>query len=403
MQDHRFGASPIVCIFDQKPHIRRFVREALGEFGFSVYECREPRDFRGAVNARSAELLILSLSGGAGTAREVLCELAVAKFQGRVLPLASRDLDRTQEAKDVAEKLGLTVLPPLFAPFNKERLLEIVAPLFPGRSAPSHPDLSEALREDWLELWYQPKIDTRRLVMRGAEALLRVRHPIWGVVPSSFLIPDDGDPRLLPVSEAVISRAVEDWRHFFFARGPVEIAINLPIAFLEHPESMDYLRQALPRDAAFEGLLIESNGTDIARNLSLIRDIAKELRPHKVALSIDDLGAEWLSFIGLHDFPFVEVKVDRKLVAGCAKDRLKQSLCRNILALANGYGARTVAEGVETWADFLTVRELGFDLVQGFLFAKPMSPQKFSRACWTHVRVDAKPVYSTSFDVASSS
>jgi sensor c-di-GMP phosphodiesterase-like protein len=61
---------------------------------------------------------------------------------------------------------------------------------------------------------------------------------------------------------------------------------------------------------------------------------------------------------------------------------LKQSICRRILDLADSYGARTVAEGVETWADFLAVRELGFDLVQGYLFAKPMSAQKFAKTCW---------------------
>ena len=82
---------------------------------------------------------------------------------------------------------------------------------------------------------------------------------------------------------------------------------------------------------------------------------------------------------GLHDFPFVEIKVDRKFVAGCADDRLKQTVCRQILDLADGYGARTIAEGVETKADFIAVREMGFDLVQGFLFAKPMTAKKFAR------------------------
>jgi hypothetical protein len=56
---------------------------------------------------------------------------------------------------------------------------------------------------------------------------------------------------------------------------------------------------------------------------------------------------------------------------------------RRILDLAGSYGARTVAEGVETWADFLAVREMGFDLAQGFLFAKPMSAQKFVQTCWS--------------------
>jgi EAL domain-containing protein (putative c-di-GMP-specific phosphodiesterase class I) len=110
----------------------------------------------------------------------------------------------------------------------------------------------------------------------------------------------------------------------------------------------------------------------------LAKDIASRLRLHKIAISIDDLGAEWLSLTGLRDFPFVEIKVDQRFVTGCSEDRLKQSICRRILDLADSYGARTVAEGVETWADFITVREMWFDLAQGFLFAKLMSAQKFA-------------------------
>ena len=86
----------------------------------------------------------------------------------------------------------------------------------------------------------------------------------------------------------------------------------------------------------------------------------------------------------LEDFPFVEIKIDRKFVSGFADDRLKQVVCRRILELADGFGARTVAVGVETRADFLTARELGFELIQGFFFAKPMLPDKFSRRVLGH-------------------
>jgi hypothetical protein len=56
---------------------------------------------------------------------------------------------------------------------------------------------------------------------------------------------------------------------------------------------------------------------------------------HKIAISVDDLGAEWLSLTGLCNLPFVELKVDRKFVTGCAEDRRKQSICRRILDLAD--------------------------------------------------------------------
>jgi predicted signal transduction protein with EAL and GGDEF domain len=131
--------------------------------------------------------------------------------------------------------------------------------------------------------------------------------------------------------------------------------------------------------ASLDGFIIEVNGTDIIRDLSLARDIAKQGRYHKIAISIDDLGEEWSSLMGLHDFPFVEIKVDREFVSGCADDRLKRTMCRQIRELAENYGARTVAEGVDTRPDFLAVRELGFDMVQGSLLGKPMRMRKFAR------------------------
>ena len=247
-------------------------------------------------------------------------------------------------------------------------------------------DLVEAVRSEWLELWYQPKIDARALVMHGAEGLLRVRHPSSGILPPKYFIANDGDPRLRSVSEVVINRAISDWYQFLGEGGFVEIAINLPIAFLQDAGAVDYLCQSLPDHSAFEGLIVEINGTDVVRNLALAQDIAKKVRFRRIAISLDDVGVEWTSLTELRDFPFVEVKVDQTFVIGCANDAAKRAMCSRILDLAKGYGARTVAEGVENWADFLAVRELGFDLVQGFLFAKPAPADQFARSSWTAPR-----------------
>lgn len=133
----------------------------------------------------------------------------------------------------------------------------------------------------------------------------------------------------------------------------------------------------MPKHPAFEGLIVEINGGDLIRNLPLAKQVARRLRFHSIGIAIDDLGADWPLLMELDDFPFVEIKVDRELVSGFAHDRLKQSVCRRILELADGFGTRTVAEGIETRADFIMARELGFDLTQGFFFAKPMEAHKF--------------------------
>jgi EAL domain-containing protein (putative c-di-GMP-specific phosphodiesterase class I) len=218
-----------------------------------------------------------------------------------------------------------------------------------------------------------------KLDYSGGEGLTRMRHPTRGVVPPAYFIPDDSDPHFRALSEFVVGQALDDWHYFVVRHGHVEIAINLPIEFLQDPEARRTLGLRMPNHPAFEGLIVEINGTEVFRNLTLLTDVAKQLRFCNISLSIDDLGAEWPSFAELEDFPFSEIKVDRKFITGCADDRLKQMICRRILHIADIMGARTVAEGVETRADFLCVREMGFDMVQGFLFAKPMPALKFAR------------------------
>jgi EAL domain-containing protein (putative c-di-GMP-specific phosphodiesterase class I) len=390
-------STPLVCVTDGKEHIRRFLREALSEFRFVIQECVEAAELSAALDARAPDLVVLGLTAGANEACDMLQALADKDFEGKVLPFAPRDSVVVGTVQERAEKLGITLLPPLLMPFTNEGLRESLATLLPDQSAGPLVDMSEAVREGWLELWYQPKIDARALVMRGAEALLRVRHPAWGIVPPAYFAPDDDD-RSGAVSDAVICRAVGDWHRFFAQGGPVETAINLPIGVLKDNGSINRWCKQLPSYPGFEGFIVEVNGIELVRNLDSAMEAAKQLRLHKVAISIDDAGPEWLSFGGLSNFPFVEFKIGRKFVAGCAHDRLKQSICRRILELANFYGSRTVADGIETWSDFLTVRDLGFDLVQGSLFAKPMSAEKFAQTCWAAPQGSAAPPLSKSIE-----
>jgi hypothetical protein len=98
-------------------------------------------------------------------------------------------------------------------------------------------DIAEALRAGWFELWYQPKIGSHAQDLRGAEALIRMRHPRLGIIqPADFML-DISDRRSLELSQFVIAQALADWRYFFTEQRPLEISINLPISFLGDPSS----------------------------------------------------------------------------------------------------------------------------------------------------------------------
>ena len=371
---------PRVCIADGKQHIRKFLGDALEEIGFITCECTQVGELDAALDAQLSDLVVVGLSSGGVEAAAILKALAARAYSGEVLLLGPRTSSVVAAVQELGEQLGLAMLPALATPFGTEGLRDSVATLLPTDAPPSPPvDVLEALDAGWVELWYQPKFDTRTLQLSGAEALIRVRHPTWGIVSPAYFLPDAGDSHFRAISDFVIGQAISDWHDFITERRGVEISINLPISFLQDPESVAGLCRKMPDHPAFEGLIVEIDAADVFANLDLARAVARQLRFSNIAVSIDDLGSEWPSLVGLHDFPFVEIKVDQQFIIGCANDRLKQTDCRQIFELADGFGARTVAEGVETRADYLTVREMGFDVVQGFLFAKPMTANNFMR------------------------
>jgi EAL domain-containing protein (putative c-di-GMP-specific phosphodiesterase class I)/CheY-like chemotaxis protein len=371
---------PDVCVIDGKAHIRTFLRNALEELGYATCECASEDQVSAILSTNAPDLMIFGLSVGEAAAAKVLRRLAAAAFRGKILVFAPRGTSEVAAVHRLGDELGLELLPPLFTPFTHETLHARVTALFPAEPSPPPPtvDLAEAIHGGWLELWYQPKVDARSNALRGVEALARVRHPTWGIVPPTQFVPIEGDPQFRILSDFVVSRAVNDW-HSLAKYGPIEIAINLPISFLHEPELVVDLCQRMPRHPGFEGMIIEINGTEVIRSLEVVKRAAKLLRIHHIAISVDDLGAEWPSLMGLHGFPFAEIKVDRTFICGCADDHLKQTMCRRILDMADGYGARTVAEGVESRTDLIAAREMEFDLVQGFLLGKPMPLDKFIR------------------------
>jgi EAL domain-containing protein (putative c-di-GMP-specific phosphodiesterase class I) len=249
-------------------------------------------------------------------------------------------------------------------------------------------DFVEALGNNWLELWYQPKIDPRALTMRGVEALIRLRHPMWGIVPPANFLPEKGDPHFRALSDFVVLKAMADWTNFANEGLPMEISINLPPAVLMDANFVERMRRQLPSDPRFRQLIVEIDSSEVANGTSPAPEAVRALASKGIGISIDNLGAEGSSLLGL-GFPVTELKVARTVVQGCAENRLKRALCGTILDTARRLGARTVAQGVETRADLVAVREMGFDLVQGFLFGKPMAARKFARTLRRPLNVPA--------------
>lgn len=373
-------------VVDDDPQIRAFVSRAMASVGFHAHEFSRLPEIEGALTLTRPWLIVLDLSLGDADAIEVMRSLAASRFTGRVLLVSGHGRSMLEEVRRIGERNGLAMSAPLTKPFRlaelKERLTEVAS------SAPDDdggPLLESALRNSRLELWYQPKVDLATMSVCGAEALVRCRHPTHGLVPPAQFLPPPGDPLYRPLTDFVVRRALADWS--MFASAPSigrswvgkRLAINVPASILQHPEFVANVRRHLPDHPAFPGLIVEITEDEAIRDPDLAREVAVQLRLYGIHVSIDDFGAGHSSLARLDQLPFAELKLDRVFVDGCSRDRAKRAKCKAAVALARRFGLVVVAEGVETPEDLRALIGMGFDVGQGYLFARPMPAGDFVR------------------------
>ncbi len=370
-----------VYVLDDEPGIRAFVCHVAVRNGFEAAGFSSTTALLPKLALEPPEILVLDLALGESDAVEVMQRLETLSYRGKVLLISGRDEATLREIQHIGRCRGLLMLPPLRKPFRdtqlKDRLLAEPEASEIARAAPLQVSaisvtLAEALAEGWVEFWYQPKIDLKSLTLCGAEALVRVRHPVHGIIPPSGFLPPAGDPLYQPLSTLALQRVMEDWSAFAASGHPLKLAVNIPVSVISAPGFVTLVRDSLPRHPNFPGLFIEVTEDEVVRDAELVKLVAAQLKLYNVFLSIDDFGSAYSSLSRLLDLSFAEVKLDRSLVAGCASDPLEAALCQTVIDLARRFGALVCAEGVETGEDVLVLAGLGCDVAQGYFFARPM-------------------------------
>jgi EAL domain-containing protein (putative c-di-GMP-specific phosphodiesterase class I) len=246
-----------------------------------------------------------------------------------------------------------------------------------GEDARPRISIADAIKHNWLELWYQPKIDLRRKRLAGAEALARIHHPEHGLMwPDSFLPGVDADS-VARLTERALVATLQDWSVFEQAGFNLHLAINVPVAVMVRLPIAELVREHRPRTERWPGLILEVSEDQIVRDIKLANEIANELRHSGVTISIDDFGAGYSSFSSLRALPFAELKLHSTFIKDSAIDATNAAICQTAIDLAHRFGSAAVAEGIETAADMQALVVMGCDFGQGVLIAPPMPQRRF--------------------------
>ena len=246
---------------------------------------------------------------------------------------------------------------------------------------PDASQLRQAMADGSLTAWFQPKKSLQSGRVVAAEALVRWRHPQLGTLAAGSFLPAicryglEGDLLRMMLKASISAQA--RWRKQGFR---VPVSINLPPHLLEQSDLPDELlaltlaNGGTPGELCFE--LMENSTT---RHVSDFYAGACRLRMKGFGLAQDDFGQGLSSVHNLVNTPFTEVKIDRALVSGCARDPALHLTLSTVIALANQLGLTIVAEGVESDADLAALRQLGCSQVQGFLISQALPSDEFTR------------------------
>ncbi len=239
-------------------------------------------------------------------------------------------------------------------------------------------ELAQAVARGQLELHYQPLVDLRHNRIVGAEALLRWRHPILGLLPPGQFIPPAESSGLMPEIGAWVlgeaCRQMHEWRAL--AWQPFRLAVNVSASQVGPTFDAEVKRVLADADLPAELLEIELTESVAFGDPALFATF-DALRAIGVRFAADDFGTGYSCLQHLKCCPITTLKIDQSFVARLPDDTRDQTIVRAVIQLAHGLDMDVVAEGVETSDCLAWLRQAGCDTVQGFLFAKPMPAAVF--------------------------
>jgi diguanylate cyclase (GGDEF)-like protein/PAS domain S-box-containing protein len=245
---------------------------------------------------------------------------------------------------------------------NEERVMAI------GR-------VQEALDKSEFTLHYQPKVDMRRGVVLGLEALLRWDHPQHGLIaPMQFLPLIENTGLSSRVGDWVLGQALEHLAMWRRAGHEISVSVNVSARHLQEPDFALRLAELLARypDAPATALELEVLETAAHADIEATSALLARCRAIGVRFALDDFGTGYSTLTYLKQLPVDVLKIDRSFVHHMLDDAQDRAIVEGVIGLARTFQCVVVAEGVESPAQARTLLELGCNIGQGTGIAAPM-------------------------------
>ncbi|MDO8282966.1 MAG: EAL domain-containing protein [Thermodesulfovibrionia bacterium] len=238
-------------------------------------------------------------------------------------------------------------------------------------------DMRKAIVNKEFQVFYQPFISLKDNRICGFEALIRWEHPEMGMIqPSEFIPLSEETGMIVPIGKWVLSEACRqicEWNAKFSFDIPLKMNVNISSKqFL--PDLINQVKLVITTTKIDpKNLTLEITETLLMENAEMTAPLLQQLKDMGVMLQIDDFGTGYSSLSYLHNFPFDGLKIDRSFIAKIGTKDEKLEILKAIITLAQNLDLHVVAEGVETSEQFVKIKKLNCEYIQGFLLSKPLS------------------------------
>ncbi len=246
--------------------------------------------------------------------------------------------------------------------------------------------LRRAIAEDELVLHYQPSLDLRSGQVHGAEALVRWKHPDYGLMPpADFIELAEVSGAIAPLTRWVIDAVIAQLQRWSGDHSHLQLGCNLSVRNLHDRELVPWIEGRLhSAGIAASRLKLEVTESELMDDPAQAMEVLRQLRTLGVETSIDDFGTGYSSLAYLKSLPIDELKIDKSFVDHLATDPHDEAIVQSTIDLSHRLGLSVTAEGVENADTLRCLTLLGCDRAQGYFISRPIPLDQFDR--WIHDR-----------------
>jgi diguanylate cyclase (GGDEF)-like protein/PAS domain S-box-containing protein len=242
--------------------------------------------------------------------------------------------------------------------------------------------IRHGLKEDLFTVFYQPKVDIASGKLVSMEALVRYEDPEKGLVsPAQFIPLAEQTGQIIEIGEVVLRKACEDTKRWVDAGlFTGRVAVNIAARQFEIPD-LDERIMSILQKSGLSALHLEceiTEGTLMQSPENALR-MMQRLREHGIHLALDDFGTGYSSLAYLKRFPINTLKIDKAFIDDIATSAEDRHMAQAIITIAHNLGLKVVAEGVEHENQLSILRRYKCEMLQGYLYSKPLNAVKFER------------------------